>query len=66
MKGLAKHFLRTIVLLLILFVGWFAGVYSGKRLANNQVRVYLNNHNSHNDKLTRVLSMIENDSPEDA
>ncbi len=46
---------------MILFVGWFAGVYSGKQLADNQVRVYLNNYNSHNDKLTRVLSMIEND-----
>ena len=57
MKGIAKHFLRTIVLLLILFVGWFAGVYSGKQLANNQVRIYLNK--SHNDKLTRVLTMIE-------
>ncbi len=44
---------------MILFVGWFAGVYSGKQLANNQVRVYLGN--SYNDKLTRVLSMIEND-----
>ena len=61
MKGVAKHLVRTVVLLLILFVGWFAGVYSGKQLANNQVRVYLNNYNSHNDKLTRVLSMIEND-----
>jgi len=40
-------------------VGWFAGMYSGKQLANNQVRVYLGN--SHNDKLSRVLSMIEND-----
>ena len=57
MKGIAKHFLRTVVLLLILFVGWFAGVYSGKQLANNQVRIYLNK--SHNDKLTRVLTMIE-------
>ena len=61
MKGVAKHLVRTVVLLLILFVGWFAGVFSGKQLANNQVRVYLNNYNSHNDKLTRVLSMIEND-----
>jgi len=60
-KGIGKHLVRTIVLLLILFVGWFAGVFSGKQLANNQVRVYLNNYNSHNDKLTRVLSMIEND-----
>ena len=59
MKGIAKHFLRTIVLLLILFVGWFAGVYSGKQLTNNQVRVYLNNYDSNNDKLSRVLTMIE-------
>ena len=61
MKGVTKHLLRTIVLLLILFVGWFAGVYSGKQLANNQVRVYLNNYNSQNDKLARVLSMIESE-----
>ncbi|MBO4935877.1 MAG: S41 family peptidase [Alistipes sp.] len=59
MKGVTKHLLRTVVLLLILFAGWLVGVYSGKQLANNQVRVYLNNYNSHNDKLTRVLSMIE-------
>ena len=59
MKGAAKHLVRTVVLLLILFAGWLVGVYSGKQLANNQVRVYLNNYNSHNDKLTRVLSMIE-------
>ena len=58
-KGIGKHLVRTVVLLLILFVGWFAGMYSGKQLANNQVRVYLGN--SYNDKLTRVLSMIEND-----
>ena len=59
MKGIYKHLFRTIVLLLILFVGWFAGVYSGKQLTNNQVRVYLNNYDSNNDKLSRVLTMIE-------
>ena len=57
MKGITQHLVRTVVLLLILFVGWFAGVYSGKQLANNQVRVYLNRSNT--DKLTRVLTMIE-------
>ena len=61
MKGVYKHLFRTIVLLLILFVGWFAGVYSGKQLTNNQVRVYLNNYDSNNDKLSRVLTMIEHD-----
>ena len=61
MKGIYKHLFRTIVLLLILFVGWFAGVYSGKQLTNNQVRVYLNNYDSNNDKLSRVLTMIEHD-----
>ena len=59
MKGVYKHLFRTIVLLLILFVGWFTGVYSGKQLTNNQVRVYLNNYDSNNDKLSRVLTMIE-------
>ncbi len=61
MTGVTKHLLRTVVLLLILFVGWLVGVYSGSQLANNQVRVYLNNYESHNDKLSRVLSMIENE-----
>ncbi len=66
-----KHLYRGVVLILILLVGWFAGVYSGKRIAHNQVRIQLNgndlngitiNGNAiHNDKLTRVLSMIEND-----
>ena len=59
MKGIDKHLLRTVVLLVILFAGWFAGVYSGKQLANNQISIYLNNYNSHNDKLARVLTMIE-------
>ena len=56
-----KHLYRTIVLVLILAIGWLVGLYSGKQLANNQLRIYLNNYTSHNDKLTRVLSMIEND-----
>ena len=54
-----KHLYRTIVLVLILAVGWVAGLYYGKQLTNNQVRVYLGS--THNDKLTRVLSMIENE-----
>ncbi len=61
MKEVGKHLLRGIVLIVILLVGWFVGVFSGKQLANDQVRIYLNNYNSHNDKLTRVLSMIENE-----
>lgn len=61
MKEVGKHLLRSLVLIAILFVGWLVGVYSGRQLANNQVRVYLNNYESHNDKLSRVLSMIENE-----
>ena len=60
-KGVTKHLLRTIVLLLILFVGWFAGVYSGKQLTSNQVRIHLSSPTAQNDKLARVLSMIESD-----
>ena len=61
MKGVAKHLVRTIVLLLILFVGWFAGLYSGRQLTNNQVRILISSPTSQNDKLARVLSMIETD-----
>ena len=61
MKAIGKHIFRTFVLIVILFVGWFAGVYSGKQLTSNQVRILLNTHNANNDKLARVLSMIEND-----
>lgn len=60
-KGVGKHLFRTVVLLLILFVGWFAGVYSGRQLTNNQVRILLSSPTAKNDKLARVLSMIEND-----
>ena len=61
MKGVAKHLVRTVVLLLILFVGWFAGLYSGRQLTNNQVRILISSPTSQNDKLARVLSMIETD-----
>ncbi len=60
-KGVAKHLFRTVVLLLILFVGWFAGLYSGRQLTNNQVRILISSPTSQNDKLARVLSMIETD-----
>ena len=60
-KGIGKHLFRTVVLLLILFVGWFAGVYSGRQLTNNQVRILLSSPTAKNDKLARVLSMIEKD-----
>lgn len=61
MSGVVKHLLRTLVLVLILSVGWLAGLYFGRQLTDNQLRIYLNNYNSHNDKLSRVLMMIEND-----
>ena len=56
-----KHLYRGVILILILAVGWFAGLYSGKQLAHNQVRLYLNNYTSQNSKLSRVLTMIEKD-----
>ena len=61
MKGAGKHIYRTIVLLLLLAIGWVAGLYSGKQLTNNQLRIYLNTRNEQNDKLSRVLKMIESD-----
>lgn len=59
MKGIGKHLVRTLVLILILLIGWLIGVHSGKQLMSNQVRIYLNNYKTHNDKLSRVLTMIE-------
>lgn len=61
MRGAAKHLVRTLVLILILSVGWFAGLYFGRQLTDNQLRIYLNNYNTQNDKLSRVLMMIENE-----
>ena len=61
MSGVVKHLIRTLVLILILSVGWFAGLYFGRQLTDNQLRIYLNNYNTQNDKLARVLMMIEND-----
>ena len=59
MKGFVKHLLRAVVLIVILSAGWLVGVYSGHRLAQNQVRLYINGYYAKNDKLTRVLTMIE-------
>ena len=59
MRGAKKHLFRTIILVLLLAVGWFAGLYSGRRITDNQLRIYLNSYNAKNDKLARVLSMIE-------
>ncbi|MBR6656140.1 MAG: S41 family peptidase [Alistipes sp.] len=61
MKEIGKHLLRGILLVVILFVSWFVGVYHGRQITNDKVRVYLNNYDSHNDKLSRVLLMIENE-----
>ena len=57
MKGAWKHIYRTIVLILILAVGWIAGLYYGRQLTDNQVHIYLGSE--HKDKLARVLTMIE-------
>ena len=61
MKAIGKLLLRTLILIIILLAGWFAGVYSGKQLTNNQVRIHLSSPTTQNDKLARVLSMIETD-----
>ena len=57
MSGVGKHIYRTVVLVLILAVGWFAGLYYGRQLTGNQIRIYTNIPD--NDKLARVLTMIE-------
>ena len=57
---MVKHIYRAIVLLLILAVGWFVGLYSGKRIVGDQVRIYLAaDPANQKDKLSRVLTMIE-------
>lgn len=61
MQNRFKHIYRTIILTLLLAVGWVAGLYSGKRLTNNQLDIVLNGKNYQDDKLARVLKMIEND-----
>ena len=56
---MVKHIYRAIILLLILAVGWFVGLYSGKQICADQIRIYLSNPANQNDKLSRVLTMIE-------
>ena len=57
---MAKHFYRALVLVLILAIGWVAGLFYARLSDRNAVRVYLNNA-SQTDKLSRVLTMIENE-----
>lgn len=61
MRGARKHIYRTIAIVLLLGAVWFAGLYSGRRITDNQLRIYLNSYNAKNDKLSRVLMMIEHD-----
>ena len=61
MKQGVKHLLTALVVVMIFAVGLLVGHHYGQRLAGNQVRIFLNNHKTHNDKLTRVLSMIEHE-----
>ena len=59
MENKAKHIYRAIVLVLILAVGWFAGLYFGRQLTGNQLHQLLNSPISKNDKLSQTISIIE-------
>ncbi len=61
MKRGTKEILSIFVTIAIFASGIIVGNYYAQRRLGNQVRVYLNSYNTHNDKLTRVLSMIENE-----
>ena len=59
MENKAKHIYRTIVLVLLLAVGLFTGLYIGRQITANQVRLLLNGALPGNDKLARTLAVIE-------
>ena len=59
MENKVKHIYRTIVLVLLLAVGLFTGLYIGRQITANQVRLLLNGALPGNDKLARTLAVIE-------
>ena len=59
MENKVKHIYRTIVLVLLLAVGLFTGLYIGRQITANQVRLLLNVALPGNDKLARTLAVIE-------
>ncbi len=61
MKKGVKHLLKLLLIASIFVGGWLVGLYYGRQLTGNQVRILLNSHTAQNDKLARVLNMIEND-----
>ena len=56
-----KHLLTALVVGIIFVLGLLVGQHYGRRLTGNQVRILLSSHNAQNDKLARVLSMIEHE-----
>ena len=59
MENKVKHIYRTIVLVLLLAIGLFTGLYIGRQITANQVRLLLNGALPGNDKLARTLAVIE-------
>ena len=57
MENKVKHIYKVAILVLLLAISWFVGLYFGRQLTGSQVRLLLNG--SDNDKLTRTLSIIE-------
>ena len=56
-----KRLLTALIVGIIFVLGLLVGHYYGRRLTGSQVRILLNTPNAQNDKLARVLSMIEHD-----
>ncbi len=59
MENKVKHIYNIAIAVLLLFISWFAGVYFGRRLTDNQMGLLLNGSSSGDNKLTKTLSIIE-------
>ena len=59
MKRGVKHLLTTLIVCIIFVTGLLVGQHYGQRLTSSQVRILLSSPTAQNDKLTRVLTMIE-------
>ena len=58
MEDKAKHIYRRLILVLLLAVGWFGGLYCGRQLTDNQLRFLLGDTTGNN-KLSQTISIIE-------
>ena len=61
MKRGGRNLFTTIIIVLVFAIGWLIGQYYGRQVTGNQVRILLSSPRAQNDKLARVLSMIERD-----